>query len=173
MVPSDSCTGSSESLELCRSGVPQQYRNVQVCSGGWVGVNVVQPSGTDQGLDKMLDRPRDSKGRGRSRGRNCRALADEDREIVAPGTIGGDKWLDEVFPGRSGAAACERSDTRKYPRWLPAPWKDSPGMQRLMRASQLGKGIGPKRSTCEPGSDETSLGAWQKQRMVKSQHCKG
>ena len=56
-----------------------------------MGVNVVQPSGTDQGLDKMLDRPRGSKGWGRSR--NCRTLADEDREIVAPGTIGGGSGL--------------------------------------------------------------------------------
>ena len=60
MIPNDSCTGSSEALELYRSGVPQQcpdVRNVPGGCGGWASMMFRYP-GTDPGLDQMLDRPR-------------------------------------------------------------------------------------------------------------------
>lgn len=47
MIPSDSCTGSSESFELCRSGVPNNVPMSKLFEGGVDGMGVKDdpPSG--------------------------------------------------------------------------------------------------------------------------------
>lgn len=89
------------------------------------------------------------------------------KKYVDEETIGGDSGLTKSPPEGQGRRHASGAILENIPDGSQRPGKTSPGMQRLMRASQFGMRIGPKRSTCEPGRDDTSLGAWQKKRVVR------